>query len=130
MFDNFVLFGVEFNFFDLLMTILLVACGAYCIYTAVRVRREYAFFENKILLPGNCKAEDCTDPDGFFDYIFSRLLIFGAGMILCALLDFGTLYLVHSGRIVSWLYWVQLLVPFAFFGWYIFVQRKASKLFW
>ena len=44
MFDNFVLFGVEFNFFDLLMTILLVACGAYCIYTAVRVRREYAFF--------------------------------------------------------------------------------------
>ena len=53
MFDSFTLFGLEFSLLDLLMAALLLGTGIYCIYTAIRVRRECGFFENKLLLPGN-----------------------------------------------------------------------------
>ena len=130
MFDSFTLFGLEFSLLDLLMAALLLGTGIYCIYTAIRVRRECGFFENKLLLPGNCKPEDCADPDGFFDYIFPRMLLFGIAMILCAALDFGVLCIVRMGLTGLWLYWVQLVVPFGCFAWYIVLQKKAAKRFW
>ena len=63
MLDTYTLFGVEFNLLDLIMAILLLGTGIYCIYTSIRVRREYTFFENKVLLPGGCEPNACTDPD-------------------------------------------------------------------
>lgn len=81
MLDTYTLFGVEFNLLDLIMAILLLGTGIYCIYTSIRVRREYTFFENKVLLPGGCEPNACTDPDGFFDYIAPRLVIFGIALI-------------------------------------------------
>lgn len=87
MLDTYTLFGVEFNLLDLIMAILLLGTGIYCIYTSIRVRREYTFFENKVLLPGGCEPNACTDPDGFFDYIAPRLVIFGIALIFCAALD-------------------------------------------
>lgn len=130
MLDTYTLFGVEFNLLDLIMAILLLGTGIYCIYTSIRVRREYTFFENKVLLPGGCEPNACTDPDGFFDYIAPRLVIFGIALIFCAALDLLVLFLVRRNLVGGWLYWVQLVVPFGFFGWYIYLQRKASKLFW
>ena len=130
MLDNFTIFGLQFNLLDLLMAVLLLGTGLYCIYTAIRVRRECDFFENKMLLPGNCKPEECTDPEGFFDFIFPRILLFGVAMILCAVLDFGSLCAVRSGLVGIWLYWVQLIVPFGCFAWFIILQRSAAKRFW
>ena len=119
MLDTYTLFGVEFNLLDLIMAILLLGTGIYCIYTSIRVRREYTFFENKVLLPG-----------GFFDYIAPRLVIFGIALIFCAALDLLVLFLVRRNFVGGWLYWAQLVVPFGCFGWYIYLQRKAGKLFW
>ena len=130
MLDTYTLFGVEFNLLDLIMAILLLGTGIYCIYTSIRVRRECTFFENKVLLPGGCEPNACTDPDGFFDYIAPRLVIFGIALIFCAALDLLVLFLVRRNFVGGWLYWVQLVVPFGCFGWYIYLQRKAGKLFW
>ena len=130
MLDTYTLFGVEFNLLDLIMAILLLGTGIYCIYTSIRVRREYTFFENKVLLPGGCEPNACTDPDAFFDYIAPRLVIFGIALIFCAALDLLVLFLVRRNFVGGWLYWAQLVVPFVFFGWYIYLQRKAGKLFW
>ena len=130
MLDNFTLFGAKFNLLDLLMALLLLGTGIYCIYTAIRVRRECGFFDNKMLLPGNCKPEDCTDPEGFFDFIFPRMLIFGIAMILSAALDAAVLWIVRRELAGLWLYWVQLVVPFGCFAWYMVLQRKAAKQFW
>ena len=38
MLDTYTLFGVEFNLLDLIMAILLLGTGIYCIYTSIRVR--------------------------------------------------------------------------------------------
>lgn len=130
MLDTYTLFGVEFNLLDLIMAILLLGTGIYCIYTSIRVRREYTFFENKVLLPGGCEAANCTDPNGFFDYIAPRLVLFGIALIFCAALDLLVLFLVRRNFVGGWLYWAQLVVPFGCFGWYIYLQRKAGKLFW
>ena len=130
MLDTYTLFGVEFNLLDLIMAILLLGTGIYCIYTSIRVRREYTFFENKVLLPGGCEPNACTDPDGFFDYIAPRLVIFGIALIFCAALDLLVLFLVRRNFVGGWLYGAQLVVPFGCFGWYIYLQRKAGKLFW
>ena len=119
MFDSYTLFGVEFNLLDLIMAILLLGTGIYCIYTSIRLRREYTFFENKVLLPGGCEPNACTDPDGFFDYIAPRLVLFGIALIFCAALDLLVLFLIRRNLVGGWLYWVQLVVPFGFFGWYI-----------
>ena len=127
---EFTLGGVQFSLLDLMMAVILLAAGVYCIYTAIRVRRECGFFESKVLLPGNCKAEDCTDPEGFFDFIFPRMLIFGIGMIFCAALEFATIYLVRSEVLGAWAMWAQLVVPFGFFGWFLYIQRKAGLLYW
>ena len=130
MLDTYTLFGVEFNLLDLIMAILLLGTGIYCNYTSIRVRREYTFFENKVLLPGGCEPNACTDPDGFFDYIAPRLVIFGIALIFCAALDLLVLFLVRRNFVGGWLYWAQLVVLFSCFGWYIYLQRKAGKLFW
>ena len=93
MLDTYTLFGVEFNLLDLIMAILLLGTGIYCIYTSIRVRREYTFFENKVLLPGGCEPNACTDPDGFFDYIAPRLVLFGIALIFCAALELLVFFL-------------------------------------
>ncbi|MDR0889302.1 MAG: hypothetical protein LBM28_01475 [Oscillospiraceae bacterium] len=129
MFASFPILGLQVNMLDVLLLIMLLGSAIYCFYTYIRLKREYAFFENKFLLPGNCKAEDCTDPDGFFDYIGVRVLILGILLAVGLPLNIAAIAVFSLYAIA----WVQLL-PMAYilgvFAWYLVMQRKAATLYW
>ncbi len=113
---------------DLLMIVLLIGCGVYAMFSALKLRKLSYLFPNSFIYPGNCKPDDCTDAPGFIIYIFPRLMILGAGMLV-----FGILFLLATkvlGMVTLWVNIVSVVLPLALFGWYIVVQRRAAKRFW
>lgn len=113
---------------DYFMLILLFGMGLYLIYTVIRLKRECMLFDSKVLYPGNCSKDDCLDPDGFMDYIAPRMLIFALGLILCG--GFSALVLWVPGLKSKLTATLELVLPLAVLGWYIFVSRKAAREFW
>ena len=76
---------------DVLVTILLVGAGGYALAACIRLKREQALFENKILYPSQCTPENCLDPEGYIAYIVPRMSLFGAVCVV-----FGIAVLVMS----------------------------------
>lgn len=124
------------DIFSLMLLVLLIGCGIYCIATWLRLRKEWRLFDNKIMLPGNCSVKDCVNEDGFLEYMAPKMLIFGISLVVLGLLYLpGILY--DSGldlglpklalRILDIALPVLSITDFI---WFIVAQRKASKLFW
>lgn len=116
------------NMLEVLLVVMVIGCGIYALYTAIRLRRTYMLFPNKFLYPGNCSPDDCADEDGFIDFILPRMTILGVAMLVIgALLAVNQYLRLASGLLIDL---VTVIVPFGCFVWYILVQRKAAKLFW
>lgn len=116
------------NMLETLLIVMVIGCGIYALYTAIRLRRTYMLFPNKFLYPGNCAPDDCADEDGFIDFILPRMTILGIAMLVIgALLAANHYLLIASGLLIDL---ATVIIPFGWFVWYIIVQRKAAKLFW
>lgn len=113
---------------SMLLLVMMLGVGIYCIYTYIRLRRECSLFPNKFLYPGNCKPEECVDIDGFINYILPRIMIFGVAILLCGA-AYGLLEIVWKINHIA-INIGSMVLPLAIFGWYIYVQRKAADLFW
>lgn len=113
---------------DTLLIVMVIGCGIYALYTAIRLRRTYMLFPNKFLYPGNCGPDDCVDEDGFIDYILPRMTILGIAMLVIGALLVVNVYVLKVSGL--WVDLATIIVPFGCFVWYIIVQRKAAKLFW
>lgn len=118
------------SFWDLIMLAILLWAGCYALYTAIRLKREYYLFDNKILYPGKCDPANCLDVDAFIAYIFPRILGFGIALLL-----FSGLYALskYTNFFASTIWFDYIVMPatgVAIFVWYLLVQRKASKKFW
>lgn len=113
---------------DLLLVIMFLAAGAYCLYTFFRLRRECMLFDNKLLYPGDCKYQDCADPEGFMDFIQYRILILGAFLLVCGIFFLLNCYVFSFDLL--WIDIAQVAIPILGFAWYVVVQRKAAKSFW
>ncbi len=113
---------------NIVMTVMLLGCGIYGLYTVIKLRRTYLLFPNKFLYPGGCKPEDCLDGDGFIDYILPRLTVLSIVMLILGIAFALNTYVF---KITNW--WIDIatiLLPFGTFVWYIFIHRKAAKDFW
>lgn len=113
---------------NVVLTVMLLGCGIYGIYTVIKLRRSYMLFPNKFLYPGNCKMEDCLDEDGFIDFILPRLTVLSIVMLILGIAFALNTYVF---KISNW--WTDLaiiILPCATFVWYIFIQRKAAKQYW
>lgn len=123
----FTLFGYDFSVFDIFVLVLAAGYGFYALYTAFRLKKEPAFFDNKLLMPANDLTEkDCTDPEGYFKYLTPRLALFGLGLIILGLFDAVFPMIVVQNQ---WPYGVSLLglIPImALLVWYGIAMRKAS----
>lgn len=113
---------------DLLLIVMFIGAGIYCVYTFIRLRRECMLFDNKVLYPGDCKYTDCADPEGFMDYIQYRILILGAFLVLCGIFFLLNLYVLSVSAV--WITILQFAVPIGGFAWYVVVQRRAAKRYW
>ena len=113
---------------SLILLVMIYGVGIYALYTCFRLRRTCMLFPNKFLYPGGCTAETCVDVDGFMDFIEPRLLLLGVAMIVC-----GLAYFYYSMILKANFLWADiaaLVIPTGVMVWYMFAQRKASKLFW
>lgn len=113
---------------DTLLIVMLIACGIYCIYTYIKIRKTCLLSPNRVLYPGNCKPEDCIDVDGFMDFMLPRVLILGILLVLSGA------FLGYMLKVVKYesigLNVAYMVVPIVFFVWYVIAQRKAAKEFW
>ncbi len=116
------------NIFGVVLIAMLVAFGIYCIYAALRLHFKCELFPSKVIYPGNCTPDTCTDPDGYLRFTAPRLL--GMGVILAlagivkALNDYVFLYKA------GWVYYAELAVPILVFSWYMVIQNRSAKKFW
>lgn len=124
------------DFFSLMLLILQIGCGVYCIYTWLRLRKEWRLFDNKIMLPGNCSVKDCVDEDGFLEFIVPKMLFFGLALIVLGLLYLPGI-LFYSGLdlglpqlMLTILNYALPVLSVGAFVWFLVMQRKAAQLFW
>lgn len=113
---------------SLMMIAMLVGFGAYSLYAAVRLHVSGQLFANKLLYPGNCTPEECTDPSGYVCYIFPRLFVFGLVLTLSGGVSIAAQFVPSLGLWVVRM--VQLAVTIGIMIWYLLAQRKAATLFW
>lgn len=117
------------NMMAILLVISLGGAGIYCLYTAIKLKKEGCLFPNKLLYPGNCAPEDCVDEVGFISYILPRITLFGIGCLLFAVLvglNINITFGLPNGLDRILLMVLGLLM----FVWYIFVLNKAAKRYW
>ncbi len=113
---------------DLLLVLMFLGCGVYCVYTFIRLCREQMLFDNKVLYPGDCKYQDCADPVGFMEFIRYRVLALGVFLVLCGVLAVLNSYVIQSAN--QWISIGLIVLPLLGFVWYTVIQRKAAKRFW
>ena len=122
--------GDFYSFWDLIMLAILLWAGGYALYSAIRLKREYYLYDNKILYPGKCPPENCRDVDGFISYIFPRILALGIALLLFSGLYAITKYTTLLSSTTWFDYIVMPLTGVAIFIWYLIIQQKAAKKFW
>lgn len=114
------------GFLDILVAVLLVGSGIYSLYSCIKVKKEQALIESKILYPSNCPPEDCLDPEGFMSFIVPRMTFFG---IMCVI--FGIITVITSfldmGLIATGVETVAVLAVFVYIS---IVQNRSSHIFW
>ena len=113
---------------DMVMVVMLLGCGVYALYSALKLKKLCYLFPNNFLYPGDCKPEACVDASGFIVYITPRLILLGIGMVLI-----GGLFLLNMLVFKEDSLWINLasvIVPQALLAWYVIAQRKAAKRFW
>ena len=58
-----------------LMDMVAIACGAYCLYTWLRLAITKKLFKNGLLMPKDKDVSDCDDAELYISYIFPHLTI-------------------------------------------------------
>lgn len=115
------------NSFLVIFDLIALGCGAYCIFTYMKLRMAGRLFPNSILIPNGKKPSDCEDAEEYIRYIGPRLLILGIYVSV-----FGIISLVNE-----YLNWFNLLVSEIITGlslvmiiWYAVCNSRANKRFW
>ena len=111
---------------DLMLVMMYIGCGVYCVYAYFAQRKEKGLLANKIIC-FNREPQKCRDPEAFLRLILPRTLILGIGLTL-----FGGLFTLDYffGGGSFWLTLVLTLLPLGLFAWYTLAQQKAAKRFW
>lgn len=115
------------NSFSLLFTLLYLACGAYCLYTWVRLRFGGGLYNSPLLIPQGLTVSDCLDPEGYVRYISPCVLILGLVVFLAAAADlFSTAFL----PLPDWVSIVTIVLPFGVLIWYAVWFHRAQSRYW
>ena len=62
---------MDFNF---TLNIFTLGCGAYCLYTFLKLLTGRKLFKNALLIPKEREVEDCTDEEGYISYLLPRMV--------------------------------------------------------
>lgn len=100
--------------------------GVLCLFTAFRLWKDQALCDSFVLYPGNCKQENCLDPEGFRVFMLPRIAAAGAACLLIALYyTMGTYF-----SLPLWITVIHYGFTAAFLIWATFLYHRAAKRFW
>ncbi len=100
--------------------------GAMCLYTAFRLRKDQSLFDSFVLYPGNCKRENCLDPEGFIAFMLPRITVAGAACLLIALYYTLGYYFALPLAVTV----IQYVFTGVFLLWATLLYHRAAKRFW
>lgn len=121
--------GSMSNLLSFMLLVMLFGMFGYCVYSALKLKKTYLLFPNKILYAGNCRPEDCLDPYAYVEFIWPKVLLLGLGMLLCGV--FCLLCLLVPAMKSSFLCDILLMViPVTMLVLYLVAQNRGAKRFW
>ena len=107
---------MDFNF---TLNIFTLGCGAYCLYTFLKLLTGRKLFKNALLIPKEREVEDCTDEEGYISYLLPRL-----GVLTFSVLIYGIVSLINDMLETPF---VPLLVLLGVLVWYSVGSVRANR---
>ena len=115
--------STDFNF---TLNIFTLGCGAYCLYTFLKLLTGRKLFKNALLIPKEREVEDCTDEEGYISYLLPRL-----GVLTFSVLIYGIVSLINDMLETPFLPYpwpfVPLLVLLGVLVWYSVGSVRANR---
>jgi len=111
---------------DAVLLISFLIFGLLCLYTAFRLWKDKTLFDSFVLYPGNCKRQNCLDPEGFIAFMRPRLAVVGGVCVVIALYYTLKYYFV----VPTFLTIVHYVLTAAFLIWATLLYHRAAKKFW
>ena len=119
------------NILVLLMAAMLAWLSIRVLLAVIRLNRSFELGASRIILPANCKPEQCQDLLGFIHFMTPRLWAFALlGLGLSVFMVLNEMAGLLSG-LPSWFADGAALFLFVpLFIWYVIFINKAAKRFW
>lgn len=108
--------------FSSIMDILVLFCGAYCIYTAVLMIKTREL-QKGLLISKDIDLKKIKDKEGYINFIGKKTIIFGTLIILYAGVNLFSAYVFPLGFLLIINYTVFLIVLICF----AIVMKKAHR---
>ena len=113
---------------NLLLNMITLGCGIYCLYTWIKLLIDKKLFKNGLLVPKEKKVSDCSDEKAYIAYIMPSLSVTAIITMLYGI--FSTVNEELATPIVPypWNY-IPLAVVMGALVWYGVCNSKANRMF-
>ena len=113
---------------NMLMDLVALVCGFYCMYTWIRLLITKRLFKNGLLVPKDKDIKDCSDEKAYLSYMMPPL----AALALSTTV-YGTFFLLNDLTDMAILPYPWLFLPLAgvmgIIVWYAVRNGKANRLY-
>lgn len=110
----------------MMIDLISLGCGIYCLYTWLRLLREKKLFKNGLLIPKDLKPEDCLDEEAYIRYMSPRLAALAVATLLYAVVQVLNNLLLDSFMSFAQ-NMIALGVVMAVLVWYAIANNKANR---
>ena len=112
--------------FDMMMDLILLGSGVYCLYTWIKLLVTKHLFQNGLLVPKDKRVEDCSDEQAYIHYMMPPLAV-----VALVTMAYGIVFTLNdcaSERFVPYPWALLLLVPvLGALIWYAVRNVKANR---
>ena len=113
--------------FLMIFDVISLVCGVYILYSYVKLRMAGRLFPNSLLIPSGKSPKDCLDPEGYIQYIQSKLLVVGIPVTVFGIINIINEYMkLFSYQISLIMTGVVLLIII----WFAVCSSKANRRYW
>lgn len=117
---------MNLNSMNDMMDLLSLVCGAYCLYTWLRLLVQKSLFANSLLVPKDAKPEDCLDEEAYIHYIRPRLGILSVTLLAFTLFSAVNLRLETPVLDFPWTF-ILWAAEFGVLVWFAVCSSKALR---
>ena len=114
------------NEMDMMLDLIALACGIYCLYTWLKLVITKKLFPNGLLVPKDKSVKDCLDEEGYIAYISPRL-----GVLAIFTTVYGAFFTLNDNLAQPILAYpwnlAPLVVVIGVLVWYAVCNGKANK---